>query len=327
MNSIRTEFVLAQQKIELNDHDRLAARPIRAGVHELQVAVDTAGRRHLLIPSKGAVTEDNRSRGVRLLARDLVDQGRTSTYCDLVCEDSALEAVFERLVEDVVDAIEQQQSRDPQHVARYVLREWRHLLAAASTPLPETTLVGLIGELEVLLRLMNTDPLVALDAWVGCLGEAQDFRFEGRAIEVKTNTARSPQLVQISSLAQLDPAPYQRLDLVVVTVQLDGSGLSVDDLVTAVIDAGVPPALLRDKLSEVGFVSGAPGTDSVRARVVDVRAWKVADDMPTLRLGALPREASKAIGAVKYELRLDGITRFSTDLEGSLAALLGVGSS
>ena len=140
------------------------------------------------------------------------------------------------------------------------------MLAAASSPLPETTLIGLIGELEVLRRLMDNDPIVALDAWVGCLGEAQDFRYGGRALEVKTNSVRAPQVVQISSLAQLDPEPYSRLDLVVVTLRLDAAGVCVDDLVAELIHTGVPAALLRDKLSEVGFVSGAAGADAVRGR-------------------------------------------------------------
>lgn len=322
MSTIRTEFVLAEQTVKKSDIDRLAARPLQVGRHELKIAVDSSGKRHLLIPSSSTVSEDSRSRGVRLTTRDLVDEGLTSTYCDLVCEDSALEGVFERLVEDVVDAIAQQESREPQHVARFVLREWRHLLAAASTPLPETTLIGLIGELEVLRRLMDNDPIVALDAWVGCLGEAQDFRYDGRALEVKTNSARAPHIVQISSLAQLDPEPYSRLDLVVVTVRLDAAGASVDDLVAGLISTGVPAALLRDKLSEVGFVSGAVGADAVRAVVDDVRAWAVTDDMPTLRRGGLPQEAAQVIGAVKYELKLGGLSRFSVNADESLTRLL-----
>ena len=58
------------------------------------------------------------------------------------------------------------------------------------------------------------------------------------------------------------------------------------------------------------------------AVIDDVRAWTVTQDMPTLRRSGLPQEAVKVIGSVKYELKLEGLSRFSANADDCLAGLL-----
>ena len=56
---------------------------------------------------------------------------------------------------------------------------------------PERQL-GLLGELLFLERLVGTGGVVALDAWLGPMGEPHDFRLQKREFEVENDRISSP---------------------------------------------------------------------------------------------------------------------------------------
>lgn len=116
------------------------------------------------------------------------------------------------------------------------LRDFDSLLSS-STPLTKEEVVGLYGELLVLLEIGSRDA-ANFDCWVGFDGQSHDFRLGDIELEVKTTTANVRKHV-IHGLNQLTPSPGHRLSLVSIrlgTVGLAG-GESLNMLVARVREA------------------------------------------------------------------------------------------
>jgi hypothetical protein len=89
------------------------------------------------------------------------------------------------------------------------LEKWKSLLEEVS-PLSTESQLGLLGELWLLVRLLNAKGSLGFDSWTGPLGEPHDFRFGGFEIEVKTTSSRRHGHF-FTSLDQLSPSLNARL--------------------------------------------------------------------------------------------------------------------
>lgn len=87
---------------------------------------------------------------------------------------------------------------------------------------PERQL-GLLGELLFLERLVGSGGVVALDAWLGPMGEPHDFRLQKREFEVKT-TVSPHRIHTIHGMEQLVPSKACALYLVSVLLGPAGAG-------------------------------------------------------------------------------------------------------
>lgn len=277
---------------------------VRAG--EVLAGLDVNGLRHLLIPVQrdDQIHEDQQSSGVAIIERHFGSRDATARFADLVCLDSALELVFERLVEDVVNRLSGAEET-PVEVAHRALADWRALLRKADQGITREAAVGLVGELEILRRLSSSQPAAAVSAWRGPQGGLHDFSVHGRAIEVKTTSSVDGNFVQISNLDQLDPASAQRLHLVVVHVRDDPTAPSIDERVQELVELGVPRRQLIDLVADVGYIFESAGNSEHRYGVRSVRVWEVDDAFPGLRRSDLGRERTRGVGRVRYELALD----------------------
>lgn len=106
--------------------------------------------------------------------------------------------------------------------------------------------LGLLGELMFLERLVAKGGLVALDSWVGPMGEPHDFRIEGREFEVKTTV--SPRRIHtIHGTEQLVPSKGCSLYLISILLGPPGAsdGFSLSDTVARLSEqfAAVPSRL------------------------------------------------------------------------------------
>lgn len=99
--------------------------------------------------------------------------------------------------------------------------------------LSEQQVIGLIGELYFLQyeiengESQNINNI--LNAWQGPFDRGHDFKFENRSVEVKTRYQHSND-IKISSEYQLQSEPGIPLDLVVISVASDSSGISLSSL-------------------------------------------------------------------------------------------------
>jgi Putative PD-(D/E)XK family member, (DUF4420) len=125
--------------------------------------------------------------------------------------------------ETVVDAIHLHQA-DVLSAVRTSMRLFRRLVRDVRL-LPQEKIIGLLGELWTLNRLIDARTGEALRSWTGPRGDAHDFRIGDIELEVKATT-RQRRIHRIHGIDQLEPSVDARLYL--VSVQLAAGGSSDD---------------------------------------------------------------------------------------------------
>lgn len=137
---------------------------------------------------------------------------------------------------------------------------WEALLRAPNS-MDRNQVIGLLGELWVLWRVMQNLGTSAIDCWTGPLSEQHDFRLSTDDIEVKTTLSHSRDHA-ISGLDQL-VATAQR-PLSVISIQLKpaggGPGSSLRDAINCISQhlSNDPVSLkkLNDRLMAIGYRDG-----------------------------------------------------------------------
>lgn len=284
------------------------------GGEEILAAVDAHGHKHLLVPSLGeAVASDASSQGVLLGSRQLRVGDRDVHYIDVACRMSNLDLVFERLLDDLVRRLADDAST-PVATARATLDEWRTLLRAAGRPLDRDTVVGIVGELEILGRMAQRNPSVALESWRGPTMAVHDFVRGGSELEVKATTSVDGNYVTIANLDQLDPGLVDELYLVVVHLRDDETAPTLDDRIDQLIALGLSRDGLLKRVERAGYVYESDPLVG-RLAVRSVRAWPVRHSFPGLRGSDLDEARRRGVAKVRYELALDAAPPRMTDSE------------
>lgn len=279
------------------------------------VAFDSARRKHLLVPvDEDVLTEDDALKGVGLTNRNLAISGTAVHYADLYCKVPGLGGVFERLVEDIVDRL-RAGAGPPESTVVETVDEWRALLEAEPDPLSPAERVGLVGELTVMRRLAVYSPLSAVNSWIGPEGANHDFVRDGMAIEVKGTTSHEGRRVHVSSLDQLDTALAHELYLVVAHLAEDEAGQSIDDMVSELIELGVPARRLISKVAGLGHVYQSSLAAPTRYAVRSLKSWRVDDNFPGLRRSDLSEVRLRGVSKLRYILDLDSAPPPSDDNE------------
>jgi len=314
---IGEHFVLLDAEARDVAGSQLLTRAVDAkiGGHDILAAIDAAGQKHLLIPiAATAVDGDNASQGVTLGSRVLRTASGDVTYADLHCRISSLTLVFERLAEDVLKRLAVDDSA-PVSTCRKVLDEWRALLKAAGQSITRETVIGLVGELEVLRLLAVHNPVGALDAWRGPSKSVHDFVRGGAELEVKTTTSVDGNFVSISNIDQLDPAAVTSLHLVVVHARENSTAPSLDERIDELIGLGVPRDALLTKLAIAGYAYESGVFVEDRFQVRSVRAWIVGALFPGLRRTELGEARLHGVSRIRYELALDSAPKRLSNME------------
>jgi hypothetical protein len=187
------------------------------GAVPLELRVDgERGTTSLRCPTNGAVDLRGFGAPEELILRNLDDP---DPRLEVSVADIELVPHFLGFVETVVDAI-QLQGAEAVGAIQTSMRLFRRLLRDVHL-LSRERVLGLLGELWVLNRLIDAAGGGALESWTGPRGEAHDFRTGGVELEVKT-TARQRRVHLIHGLDQLEPSPGA--DLHLVSVQLAAGG-------------------------------------------------------------------------------------------------------
>jgi hypothetical protein len=198
------------------------------------------------------------------------------------------------------------------------LNAWRYFLRERRSGLTRNETVGLIGELVVLRRLIQTDPHL-LASWSAPDDGLHDFELAGHALEVKSTLGPSATL-HISSLDQLDTSGLRRLDLLHVRLVETPEGECLEDMIQGIaggLDEDVAQRGFANALLRRGLMPDDLGARELpRVSVRALAAFTVGIGFPRLVRASVPLGIAEA----DYMLELRGIEAHSVETDVVLAA-------
>lgn len=293
------------------------------GDRDLHLAIDKPTNRRMLmlkiaatdLPAGLAALPD--SAGFNVSTVPETQTGRVSIH--LVMGLAAFAEMFVVLVEDIVGRISQ---TDTDRAAAKALFErlmrWQEFLKVHGPDgLDEEAQRGLFGELWFLRNelIPAVGEAVAVNAWAGPSGAAQDFQLPGRAIETKVSSAKQLQQIRISNERQLDDAACGTLLVLHLSVDARNTGdatlprlvREVRELVSSGAEAA---ALFEDRLFAAGYSDAhssryARTSYSERAR----NYFKVRDGFPRITEHML----IVGTGDVSYSVAVSACMPFRVD--------------
>lgn len=229
------------------------------------------------------------------------------------------EVVVEHLLDEMVQLLIT--GHPPGDVCRTALQNWRELLARSpGRPLSEDALVGLFGELEVLVSVLSHGG--QLGHWTGWQYDHCDFRLPGLVIEVKSTTSSDYRRVRIHGLSQLaDPEDGSGLILVLKRLESSPAGRSVPDLIEEIVRLGVSRSKLLDLLSNLNYSDQHRALyDSSRFVSIEVALRRIDKSHPRLVPSMLEGIDLSSIDKIEYELNLNGAA--AADLPSELDTII-----
>jgi hypothetical protein len=312
---------LASAGAGTGDLGRQRRRVLAESCHDCFLAVSFPDRHRLLsVITDGGPQRTSASRpltsGVQLVHGTEPTSGRPTM--DIVLRDDSHSDIFTALVADLLSALAMSghpgTSSGKLLLAR--LEDWRRLLATVSVQgLTAEQQRGLFGELSVLrdLILPEAGPAAVL-AWTGPDRQLQDFQFPGGAIEVKTTSGNSAEIVRIANERQLDCQVAGQLFLVTLALDArrEGPGLTLPDLV----------GNLRGKMRPLGSAAefeqrlNMGGYLETQAHLYSDRRYTVRQRLIHAVNGRFPRITERDIpdglSDVSYTLDLHAASSFRT---------------
>jgi hypothetical protein len=266
----------------------------------------------VLVPRQSFAKEGRlvRAGAVEVGIRHLVGGGDEPpiVYVDVTCTRPDLYEVFTGLAADVCEHLAGGVT-EPQGVVLEVLARWRALLEAGVDAWTRAKCAGLFAELSVLRRLLDLDSAAAT-WWSGPLGEAQDVRGPGGAVEVKATVGLEGRMVRIHGVDQLETPPNGPLFLAWMRLQEDpDKGMTMRQMIDRVRDLCVDPAELDRRLAELGVPPAGSVEFDGRAFLAIEERWHHVDTgfprvVPTaFASGAVPG----GVLDVEYTVDLDTV--------------------
>jgi len=299
----------------------------------LLVALETvASRRALLLPMPGTAMPAKHEwpdcHGLEVFSVAFAGQ----PHFGVRLRDTACADVFTALAEDVaprVAAAPDARSAATVFIGR--LRRWQRFLSAGKRGLSPEQQRGLYGELHTLRThlLPSQGTAESVNCWRAPEAAHQDFQFAAGSVEVKTTTAKQPQLVRIASERQLDdtgiPALFLHvvvLDERVIDAAAGDAGESLPRIVASMRKtlAGESGTLDRfdDCLLESGYLEAdAPRYEARRFTVRSEHTFRVTQGFPRVTENLL----LEGVGNVTYDLSLAACNRFSVPIAAMLTAI------
>jgi hypothetical protein len=187
------------------------------------------------------------------------------------------------------------------------LQRWQELLSRRrDRVLTRQQIIGLVGELfflrdDVMPRMSVGEAVLS---WRGPFGDEQDFVFDDRIVEIKSQLATADRRIQISSENQLDTVsgPIALIHRLLGAGTGDPSARSLNGLVDEIVEtisAGSPDAndLLQIALLEAGYIRRSE-YDEEQWVAAGSRIYEIRIGFPALVAGGLPPGVSK----VRYEI-------------------------
>lgn len=278
---------------------------------EVALAVDLFGRRHLLVPADDPMPplDPNSPLSVTSLKIKSDRPGSTGIdeFLDIQCELPHLNEQFDKVVLDVLQAVEE--SHRPAHAAAAQLSSWRKLFStlAGGKSLSYQQKIAVFGELSVLEKVIQKSDEFDPEWWTGPSRDPHDFELPNASLEVKTVTEESA-TVHMHGFDQLEPLEDKPLHLVLQTVEESSQGQTIAQLVSDIAQMTDGDEKVLAKMRTLGVGSGEE--DSVRFRVVNTAHCQVEDDFPRISAETLPASTTDAVVTIEYELELEALQQY-----------------
>ncbi|WP_298295050.1 PD-(D/E)XK motif protein [uncultured Litoreibacter sp.] len=230
--------------------------------------------------------------------------GRPVRFIDLTCKVSELDSVFAEVGAELLKRI--QNGNPAQGAVRSTLQDFRALLLRPPPKeISDAEIIGLVGELVVLCRLLQLNAH-AVEAWRGPAGERHDFRNGGAALEVKTSTRASDQRVCISAIDQLDPPAGGTLHLAHLVLEQDVNGdLTVSSKAKDARALALDPAAILGVMEQIGCTDpDAQEWNRLAFSEESLCLYDVRDEFPRINKGSF-KSGSMPNGVTKIEYIID----------------------
>lgn len=226
-------------------------------------------------------------------------------YIQVALSDEKLLRTFGDFVDNLFDALRDNEDQDPGAVTVQLLTESQRLFRAAGTAVPSNEAqVGLLLELETLRTLYETVGADVLRRWTGPDNERHDFELEDSSLECKATLSRENLAVTIHGAHQLSPMGDKPLILLVRKYEktIDG-GTSVPDMIRNISNLpGIDGEELVHKLAESGLSPEVLEKDEefTRFHLVETHEFDVTEQFPRVPVESL----SDRISRVAYTIDL-----------------------
>ena len=244
-------------------------------------------------------------------------------YLAVVCDYTEFDATVLKFFNSIaLNFVARKESADSSILHAY--EQWKKMLAQLRMP-DEITLTGLWGELfiiDLVLKDKNIEATCLIQNWTGPLGAANDFSFGNSCIEIKTTTKQS-NIVEISSIDQLDAEKAWIILLHVLHAPVNSGGITIAELVDRIsrtLDAAAL-GIFQERIDGLLPVSDLSKLDffSLKSDGIPI-AVKVDDKYPVFtrkRVSEMLAGSSLAMLInLKYTLNLtDKLSTGTTDIK------------
>lgn len=260
----------------------------------LLIGAEPNGAIHLLIPTNEDVPTKTYG-ALSVKHRMLEETGAAKQYIDLACSDPNLREAFLWLASEIVGRTAGI-GASPTRVIT-ALEDFKALFTR-NVSMTRSSLIGLVGELEILERLSGRHSgWQALDWWVR---DAQDYASGCQCLEVKTTEAAGGGAITVHGLEQF--SSDRRTYLVVLRAQEVADNNSVPARLERLVAAGVPRPELTKKVAEVFEPDSTLA--SLGFDMEPLGWWQVTKHFPFLLPEDLPDQKRMAIGSLSYSVAI-----------------------
>lgn len=284
------------------------------GYGPIRYAIGPSGEPRLLVPcGSGSRLQPVRTRNLTVTLSQLSADGKPTLYVDITCLDCALEAVFSELTMDIVRRVTS--GTPPTISVTEGIRDFRSLLEdPPGAEIPDEVVAGLLGEL-LLLKMLSTRDVSAVNSWTGPFGQRHDFRRESNALEAKTSLRLDRATVTIHGIDQLSPPDGGSLILFHFMAEREDQGsLTISSLIGDLLALGVDHSSLRTALLAMGCddPAGDRWNRNRFSRAV-MKAYEVRPGFPAITRAHFSDGIPAGLANVRYEVSLDLASGFAMD--------------
>ena len=300
--------------------DELVARQPYQEITRLYVAVDSRGRRHLLLTlDEGHPSlADEGSRGLTVLTRDLeLNGGKRSRYVDIVCESPIGHSMLDIVCGELSDLL-RTSTETPTEVVTRVLAKWRRFWGQLPNQvLTQEAQAGLFAEVWFLCYwlLAALPPRDTLRAWRGPFGARHDFERPRLSVEVKATASTRGRIFEINGVDQLDPPQDGRLMFFGLRLREEAGASNTLPLLieTCRRQVQVDPdaeGLFETALITAGYISAHEDEyDKIHWRVVEELLFDVRDEFPRIVPASFRNGLPQGVEEMQYSVNLGSFDR------------------
>lgn len=231
----------------------------------------------------------------------------------LSLEEPACRDLFAEVCSDCVRAVFQSEDEGETDLVAVLagrLSAWRAFLRDQTGGLSRREITGLIGELLILDRLLDSDPH-AVSVWKAPDDGLQDFERAGHALEVKTALGVAREL-HISTLDQLDEAGLVSLHIAHVRLIETQDGETMAQIAARIeqrLAGERARRLFRNALLRRGLAPSSDPEFGQRVTCAGIDLYQVRDGFPRLRRS----DVALGISEATYQVEVRALADFAAD--------------